>query len=68
MDEQSHAKLTWRKSSRSVEGNNNCVEIAFDDDDVRMRDSKDPRGAILTFDKAAWTSFVEAIKAGELDH
>lgn len=39
--------LTWRKSSRSGSDGGSCVELAGVNDDVAVRDSKDPDGPIL---------------------
>jgi hypothetical protein len=38
---------TWHKSSRS--GANGCVEVAHGNDQIAVRDSKDPSGPILLF-------------------
>ena len=35
----------WRKSSHS--GSNGCVEVAQGDDQIAVRDSKDPSGPML---------------------
>lgn len=53
---------TWRKSSRSDDGN--CVEVAFADDAVLTRDSKDPDGMVLQFAPRQWQSFVTDICNG----
>ncbi len=60
----------WVKSSYSgVE--NACVEWSPDHfasyGTVPLRDSMDPGGPALAFDAAAWTSFIDAIKAGDFD-
>ena len=58
----------WRKSSRSNgNGGNNCVEVAFLDTIVAIRDSKNQSGPALFFDSAEWTEFVNSAKAGEFD-
>jgi hypothetical protein len=58
----------WRKSSRSNgNGGNNCVEVAFLDTIVAIRDSKNQSGPALYFDSAEWTEFVNSAKAGEFD-
>ena len=55
----------WRKSSRS--GGSNCVEVAVVDGTVLVRDSKDPSGAWLCFTSEQWLTFLQAIRAGDLD-
>ncbi|MFI0797049.1 DUF397 domain-containing protein [Micromonospora rubida] len=53
---------TWRKSSRSDDGN--CVEVAFTDDAVLARDSKEPDGLVLRFSPQRWRSFITDLRAG----
>lgn len=50
----------WRKSSRSSSGN--CVEIKEDGDRVLMRDSKDPSGPVLAFDRDVFRAFIADLK------
>ncbi|MBO4208239.1 DUF397 domain-containing protein [Micromonospora echinofusca] len=51
----------WRTSTRSNSNGGNCVEVAGNlPGVVLVRDSKDRAGAVLTFDPAAWRSFVAA--------
>ncbi len=59
------SRLRWRKSSRSGEGN--CVEVAFVQHAVLVRDSKDPDGPVLTFTHAEWNSFLGTLPAGAGD-
>ncbi|MEU6174836.1 DUF397 domain-containing protein [Streptantibioticus parmotrematis] len=65
-----HTPITarWRKSTYSGgSGGNNCVEVADNSGGVvPVRDSKDPCGPALLFRAEGWTSFVAAIKRGEL--
>jgi hypothetical protein len=51
----------WRRSSRSDNGGNTCVEVATNLPRlVGVRDSKDPAGPALTFTPRAWRAFVRA--------
>lgn len=53
----------WRKSSRSSANGGDCVEVADNlGDVVGVRDSKDPQGPVLVFDRAVWASFVASLK------
>ncbi|MEU6805601.1 DUF397 domain-containing protein [Streptomyces neyagawaensis] len=56
---------TWRKSSYSDGGDNNCLEVA----DVPLhlvpiRDSKTPNARPLIFSAASWSRFVDGVKGG----
>ncbi|GAA3125940.1 DUF397 domain-containing protein [Streptomyces rameus] len=54
----------WRKSSYSGEGDGNeCVEVAARPARVAVRDSKFPARAVLTFPGAAFSLFLDALKA-----
>lgn len=58
---------TWMKSSLSAY-NGNCVEVAgLTGDRIRVRDSKHPRGAVLTFTPAEWDAFIGGVHNGEFD-
>jgi hypothetical protein len=58
---------TWRKSSHSDGGADNCVEVAVDIPAiVPIRDSKDPHGPVVIFPADAWSCFVAAVKGGEM--
>ncbi|TCC00274.1 DUF397 domain-containing protein [Micromonospora zingiberis] len=52
----------WRKSSRSLNGNAECVEVAVTARSVGLRDSKDQGGPILVLDTQSWVAFVGAVK------
>ncbi|MFI6515239.1 DUF397 domain-containing protein [Spirillospora sp. NPDC050679] len=54
----------WRTSSYSGSSGGECVEVAASARAVAVRDSKNPDGAMLTFDGATWAAFTKKIKAG----
>jgi hypothetical protein len=58
----------WIKSSLSMH-NGNCVEISgLTEDIIRIRDSKNPRGAVLSFTPAEeWDAFIGGVHLGEFD-
>jgi hypothetical protein len=59
------ADAVWIKSSRSVL--DNCVEVAFVDDAIAVRDSKNPTGGVLLYNRAEWDAFIGGVKDGEFD-
>lgn len=65
MKEASHA--LWRKSQRSTQEGGQCVELADLVTSLGVRDSVDPGGPVLAFDRRAVAGLVGRIKAGELD-
>lgn len=63
MNPQAH----WRRSSYSGGEGGACVEVVDGLTHVLpVRDSKNPDGPVLAFGRAGWSSFVEALKSGEL--
>ncbi|MCX4233825.1 DUF397 domain-containing protein [Streptomyces ortus] len=48
------ASVSWRKSTYSETGNDNCCEVAFLATEVKVRDSKLPERAVLGFTRSAW--------------
>ena len=57
--------LEWRKSTFSAA--NGCVEVAGVDNQIAVRDSKNPGGPVLMFSQREWTAFVGGVRAGEFD-
>jgi hypothetical protein len=55
----------WRKSSWS--GHDGCVEVAFVEGGVAVRDSKDRSGSVLRFTAQEWEAFVGATRNGEFE-
>jgi hypothetical protein len=54
----------WRKSSYSAGGDNDCVEVADGYPGlVPVRDSKTPTSPPLILAVAAWSGFVDGVKA-----
>jgi len=59
--------IRWIKSSVST-GNGACFEVAtVKQDEILVRNSRDPEGPILSFTKAEWVAFLAGAKAGEFD-
>lgn len=56
---------SWKKSKLS--GPNGCVEVAFGEDRVAVRDSKDRRGPVLTFTPTEWKAFIGGVRDGEFE-
>lgn len=57
----------WMKSSLSTH-NGSCVEVrGLEEDTIRVRDSKHPRGAVLSFTLAEWDAFIGGVRLGEFD-
>jgi hypothetical protein len=61
------ARAFWRKSTHSY-ANGDCVETApLSGGRTAVRDSKDKAGPVLIFSSSEWSTFVGAVKNGELD-
>jgi hypothetical protein len=61
------SRATWIKSARSGGNSDNCVEVAFIDGAIAVRDSKDPTGPALLYTRAEWDAFIGGVKDGEFD-
>jgi hypothetical protein len=59
------ATVRWRKSPYS--GTNGCVEVALVEDQVAVRDSKDPGGPVLLFTAHEWEAFLNGAREGVFD-
>jgi hypothetical protein len=57
----------WFKASRSSGNTDNCVEVAFVDGVVAVRDSKDRQGPTLQYTSGEWEAFLAGVKSGEFD-
>ncbi|HEU4396356.1 MAG TPA: DUF397 domain-containing protein [Actinomycetota bacterium] len=47
--------------------NGACVEVAFSDGLVALRDSKDRSGPVLQFSSSEWEAFTDGVRLGEFD-
>lgn len=59
------SRAEWRKSTNR--GFNSCVEVAFVDEVVAIRDSKDQQGPVLVFTPSEWKAFIGGVCEGEFD-
>jgi hypothetical protein len=57
----------WRKSSASGPYSDNCVEVAFVEQAIAVRDSKHPEGPVLLFTQGEWDAFVAGVLNGEFN-
>jgi Domain of unknown function (DUF397) len=55
----------WHRASKCQDGE--CVEVLALDEVVMLRDSARPE-AVLSVAAASWSSFTDAVRAGEFDH
>lgn len=60
------SSLVWRKSTYSA--GDGCVEVAFEDGKIAVRDSKNQSGPVLLFTTAEWEAFVKGVREGQLHH
>jgi hypothetical protein len=59
------SRAVWHKSTRSNGSGGACVEVARNlPGIVAVRDSKDPRGPVLTIESGGWREFIADVKAG----
>lgn len=57
---------TWRKSSYSSGGGNQCVEVAVMPSAIAIRDSKNPAGPVHIISRDAFRDLITRIKRGDL--
>jgi Domain of unknown function (DUF397) len=60
------ADIAWRKSMASV-SQGDCVEVAFAEEAVLVRNSQDPFGPMLSFSYSEWAAFLTGARRGEFD-
>jgi hypothetical protein len=59
------SRVRWRKSSRSGETGDNCVELAVVDGLIAVRDSKNPTQPALIITASVWVAFADRLKGFE---
>nr|WP_205861219.1 DUF397 domain-containing protein [Planosporangium flavigriseum] len=57
----------WHSSDHGGPRSENCVEVAFVDGGIAVRQSNNPDGPVLLFTRGEWDAFVEGAKDGEFD-
>jgi Domain of unknown function (DUF397) len=60
------SRAVWRTSSKS-QAQGQCVELTVAELGVGVRDSKNRAAGTLAFDRSAFTSFLEGVKADDRD-
>jgi uncharacterized protein DUF397 len=60
------SRAAWRTSTRS-QNDGQCVEVAFLDGQVAVRDSKHPTGPVLVFTGDEWATFLDGVARGEFN-
>ena len=55
----------WRTSARSQD--TNCVEVAYADGQILVRDTKNREGTTLSVAEPDWLDFIAGVKDGEFD-
>jgi len=60
------SKGTFFKSSFSGDAGQ-CVEVRITNQDIAVRDSKDPAATVLVFSNDEWNAFIQGVKSGEFD-
>jgi hypothetical protein len=61
------SSLRWRKSTKSGSEGGTCVEVAGTNEEIAVRDSKDPDGPMLAFGRVAFGALARDIRAGRYD-
>jgi hypothetical protein len=60
------AQANWRKS-KTCQADGGCVELSAGSTVVLMRNSTDPDGPVLTFDRETFEVFLDDVRAGRFD-
>ena len=60
MAEPTGTVLRWKKSRASVTAN--CVEVAFINGTILVRDSREPTGPVISISLEEWASFLHGLR------
>lgn len=63
MNSPNFSQAVWRKSGRSSDNGGACVEVAYGDGAIGVRDSKDTTGPVLVFTRREWAAFLASTRA-----
>jgi hypothetical protein len=64
VDEADLTQAVWRKSGRRS-GSGQWVEVAYLDQAVAVRDSKNRKGLVLVFTPDEWSAFIGGVLDGD---
>jgi len=53
-------EVAWARAGHR--GGGECVEVGHTEDEVLMRDSKDPDGVVLRLTRDQWRQFIQSLK------
>ena len=65
LEEEGQVPLRWVKSSACA--TSGCVEVAFDEDSILVRNSVNPAAGQVMYTRNEWVAFVTGVKRGEFD-
>jgi Domain of unknown function (DUF397) len=62
----SNAGWGWRRARACNNGHDTCVEVAFHEDVISVRNSQEA-ALVVVFTALEWRAFLEGVRAGEFD-
>jgi Domain of unknown function (DUF397) len=64
-DDPKYARLQWRTATAS--GGGDCVQVARTENEIAVRDSKNPDGGLQLHGRTEWAGFVVRVRTGDFD-